>query len=131
MAEAAPAKKGAPSTDPITITWSQALGYGIQPPVDSSVAFNGAVVFTTPKACKIWTCVNGSPANVFLNQTGFYVSVNPKYTGTVNEPVGTVITFQPTPESVVVTPPCPTILELSVKGTITVGSMAEKKNEKE
>lgn len=130
MAEAAPAKKGAPSTDVINITWTQASGYGIKPPPDSSVAVNGTVEFLTAHACKVWTCVNGSPTNVFSNQTGYNVVCNPSYSGTVNQPDGTVITFQPTATSVVVTPACPTA-ELIVKGTITVGSMGEGKKERE
>jgi len=131
MAEAAPAKKGAPSTDVINITWNQASGYGIQPPQDSSVAVGGTVEFLTAKACKIWTCVNGTPTNVFANQTGYNVVCNPSYSGTVNQPDGTLIVFQPTPTSVIVTPACPTNQELIVKGSIKVGSMGEGKKERE
>jgi hypothetical protein len=132
MAEAARAKAGAPATDPITITWSQGSGFGITPPVDSSVEVSGTVIFTTAHACKVWTCVNGSPTNVFVNQTGYYVLCNAGPNSfTMNQPLDTVVVFQPTLTSVVVTPACPTNQELIVKGSIKVGSMGEEKKERE
>lgn len=131
MAEAVRAKAGAPTTDPITITWSQVNGFGIQPPVDSEVAVNGTVIFTPAHACKVWTCVNGSPTNVFLNQTGYYVLCNAGPNSfTMNQPLGTLVVFHPTLTSVVVTPACPT-QELIVKGSIKVGSMVGDKKERE
>jgi hypothetical protein len=127
MAEPGRAKAGV-STDIILITWSQANGYGITPPVDSSVVVNGTVQITTPKSCWVWTWVGTTPTNVFQGETGHHVVCTGSNSFQMNEPEGTIVPIQVTAPNAAQPPP-PSQLPDIVKGSISVTSMEGGKKE--
>ncbi len=127
MAEPGRAKAGV-ATDIIVITGSQSSGFGITPPVDTSVVVNGTVRFTTQHACWVWTWVGTTPTNVFVGETGYHVVCTGNNSFQMNEPVDTVIAIQVTAPNAPQPPP-PLQLPEIVKGSITVTSMEGGKKE--
>jgi|HubBroStandDraft_1064217.scaffolds.fasta_scaffold124887_2 hypothetical protein len=125
MAEAAGrAKTGNPTTDSVTITYSQANGYGFNP-ADSDVAYNGTVQFITSRACWVWTWVGTTPTNVFSGQTNYYVACAAGSNNfTANVPDIDITTEATNPNSA--QPPPPDLAALA-KGSIKVGSMIDGK----
>lgn len=124
MAEAAPAKFGAPQTDTIQITFA-ANQYGVVP-VTSSVANNGQVSFVCTRACWIWTIVSGALANAFVGETNHYLVCAPGNNGPFTPAVSnTTITVVPLPVNS--NPPPPQDAKDVLRGTITVSSMGEPK----
>jgi len=123
MAEPGRAKTGNPTTDPVTITYSQANGYGFNP-TDSDVAYNGTVQFITSRACWVWTWVGTTPTKVFSGQNNNYVScVAGTNNFTANVPDIDITTEATNPNSS--QPPPPDLAALA-KGSISVGSMNEE-----
>jgi hypothetical protein len=127
MAEPAPKKAAAPSTDTISITYSNSQ-YGINP-VDSSVANDGSVYFVCAQACWIYTQVDGEYVNAFEGETNDYIPCNGGSNGPFTPAYeDTVIDIYPVDPNA--GPPVRKPIDI-VKGSISVGSMGEHKKHRE
>jgi hypothetical protein len=131
MAEPAPARRETATAVPITVTWSQSNGYGVNP-INSNLPASDPVQFICARACWIWTWVNGVLVNAFNGETNYYLpcSAGGNNLFTSSESVGTIITFEATdPDS---TPPPPSTkpsaeaVVTGVKGTIKITSLQPK-----
>ena len=124
MAEPAPA-----TVATVTIT-KAGSSYSVVPP-SQDITYNEAVYFTCNPTCWAWTFVGGAAVNAFQNEANYYVPC-PAGTGpaqyVASQYYGSTITVVPTDVGAP-QPPVPPNFEDSVRGTIKVSSMIDKKKE--
>jgi Flp pilus assembly protein TadG len=130
MAEPAPAKFGAPATDVVDIVYN-ASGYG-PTPQNSSVANNGTVTFICQsRPSWVWTGVGNALVNAFVGETNNYIPCNVGSNGPYSiAPAYQNSTINIIPLAVNSNPPPPMFRD-NLRGTIKVGSMIGKAEEKE